>query len=397
MTTPGGTIGIEEEYILVDRATRNAVTDPPPAFMAACRSALGEHVHNEFMRSQIEVDTPVCTSIAQARAALGGMRRTIAGIADRFGMAPIAASTHPFARWAEQRHTPGPRYDHIARDLGGVVRRLLICGLHVHAAVEDPELRIDLMNQVSYFLPHLLALTGSSPYWQGEDMGVKSYRLSVFHSLPRTGLPERLETFGAYRRIVDTLIQAGLIEDESKIWWDLRPSSRYPTLEMRVCDMCTNLEDSLCVAALYACLLSMLWRLRERNQRWRIYPTGLIAENRWLAQRYGVEGELVDFGKGRRVALALLVEELVEMVEPDARRLDCLAEVAHARTIVRRGTSADRQRQVHAAAIAQGATAAEAGRAVVDWLIEETLNFAAPGIDGNERPPALTVTVQPPT
>ncbi|MEQ8346060.1 MAG: carboxylate-amine ligase [Sneathiellaceae bacterium] len=372
MPAPGGTIGIEEEYILVDRGTRNAVTDPPPEFMTACREALGDHVHNEFLLSQIEVDTPVCTSIAQARAELARLRGTIGRIATGFGMAPIAASTHPFARWAEQRHTPGPRYDLIARDLGGVVRRLLICGQHVHVGTNDPELRIDLMNQVSYFLPHLLALTGSSPFWQGEDMGVKSYRLSVFHSLPRTGLPDRMETFAAYQRMVQLMLKAGLVEDETKIWWDVRPSSRYPTLELRVCDMCTTLEDSLCLAALYACLLSMLWRLRELNQRWRIYPNSLIAENRWLAQRYGVDGELVDFGKGERRPLAQLVEELIELVEPDARRLDCLAEVAHARTILRRGTSADRQRKVHADALAGGADRQEALLAVVDWLIDET-------------------------
>ncbi len=372
MPAPGGTIGIEEEYILVDRGTRNAVTDPPPEFMTACREALGDHVHNEFLLSQIEVDTPVCTSIAQARAELARLRGTIGRIATGFGMAPIAASTHPFARWAEQRHTPGPRYDLIARDLGGVVRRLLICGQHVHVGTDDPELRIDLMNQVSYFLPHLLALTGSSPFWQGEDMGVKSYRLSVFHSLPRTGLPDRMETFAAYQRMVQLMLKAGLVEDETKIWWDVRPSSRYPTLELRVCDMCTTLEDSLCLAALYACLLSMLWRLRELNQRWRIYPNSLIAENRWLAQRYGVDGELVDFGKGERRPLAQLVEELIDLVEPDARRLDCLAEVAHARTILRRGTSADRQRKVHADALAGGADRQEALLAVVDWLIDET-------------------------
>lgn len=386
MPAPGDTLGIEEEYILVDRRSRNAVSDPPREFMAACRAALGERVHNEFLLSQIEVDTPVCTSIGQARRELAALRGTIARIADGFGMAPIAASTHPFARWAEQRHTPGERYDHIARDLGGVVRRLLICGLHVHVGIEDPELRIDLMNQATYFLPHLLALTGSSPYWQGQDMGVKSYRLSVFHSLPRTGLPERMETFAAWRRMVEVMTGAGLIEEESKIWWDLRPSGRYPTLEMRVCDMCTSLEDSLCTAALYACILSMLWRLRQQNQRWRIYPTSLVAENRWLAQRYGVEGALVDFGKGCRVDFPQLVEELIGLVEPDARRLGCLQEVAHARTIAARGTSADRQRRVHAEALAQGATPEEALAAVVDWLIAETVAFG----EAEGTPPAAS-------
>lgn len=212
-------------------------------------------------------------------------------------------------------------------------RRLIICGLHVHVGIPDEDLRIDLMNQVSYFLPHLLALSTSSPFWQGEESGLQSYRLSVFDSLPRTGLPERFESWGEYQRMVSRLMQAGLIEDGSKLWWDIRPSARYPTLEMRVTDVCTRLDDGICIAALYLCLLAMLLRLRQKNQRWRVYANTLIDENRWLAQRYGTAGTLVDFGKGEAVPYAGLLEELIELTREEAVALGCLAEVERARGI----------------------------------------------------------------
>jgi carboxylate-amine ligase len=370
---PAFTIGIEEEYHLVDKVTRNLASEPPPSMLAECQALLTEQVSPEFLKSQIEVETRICTSLAEARADLGRLRATVAAVGAKHGLAPIAAATHPFARWAEQKHTDRQLYDTLARDLGGVARRLVICGLHVHVGIADDDLRIDLMNQVSYFLPHLLALSTSSPFWQGEDSGLKSYRLSVFHALPRTGLPERFESHGEYQRMVRRMIEAGLIDDATKLWWDVRPSARYPTLELRITDICTRLDDSIAIAALYACVLSMLHRLKGQNQRWRIYANSLIEENRWLAQRYGVEGELVDFGKGVRVPFADLLEELIELVRVDAERLGCLREIELAREIVRRGTSAERQIAVFEQAVHQGAERDQALRAVVDMLIAETV------------------------
>lgn len=372
------TIGIEEEHLLVDRATGALAVDPPAALLEECDKLAGGQINPEFLKCQIEIVTKVCRDMGEARADLVRLRSAIADVAGRHGLAPIAASTHPFAKWSEQKHTDRERYDRLAKDLAGVARRLIICGLHVHVGIADEDLRIDLMNQVSYFLPHLLALSTSSPFWQGEESGLHSYRLSVFDSLPRTGLPERLETWGEYQRLVNRLMQAGLIEDATKLWWDIRPSARYPTLELRITDVCTRVDDSITVAAFFRCLLAALLRLKQKNQRWRIYANTLIDENRWLAQRYGAEGSLVDFGKGQRVPYAELVEELIELVREEAVQLGCLAEIERARGILKRGTSAQRQLQVYRAALESGADKPAALRAVVDWLITETVNFQVP-------------------
>ncbi|WP_298724910.1 carboxylate-amine ligase [uncultured Ferrovibrio sp.] len=372
------TIGIEEEYLLVDRETGVLAVEPPEAMLAECEGLVGGQVNPEFLKCQIEASTKICRNVTELRTDLVQLRSAISEVASRHGLAPIAASTHPFARWTEQRHTAKERYDRLARDLAGVARRLIICGMHVHVGIPDEDLRIDLMNQVSYFLPHLMALSASSPFWQGEETGLQSYRVSVFDSLPRTGLPERLETWGEYQRLVNRLVQAGLIEDATKLWWDIRPSARYPTLEMRVTDVCTRLDDGICVAALYVCLLAVLTRLKQKNQRWRIYANTLIDENRWLAQRYGTAGKLVDFGKGEAVPYADLLEELIELTREEAVALGCLAEVERARGILKRGTSAQRQLQVYRDALHAGMDKDAALKAVVDWLVAETVNFTIP-------------------
>jgi glutamate---cysteine ligase / carboxylate-amine ligase len=376
-TEPEFTLGIEEEYFLVNRATRDVVEDPPPAMLADCEALLAGQVGPEFLRSQIEVGTRVCASLAEARADLCRLRATVAEVAARHRMAPIAAATHPFARWNAQKTTERRRYADLRDDLQGVGRRLAICGLHVHIGLPDNELRIDLLNQATYFLPHLLALSTSSPFWRGDNTGLKSYRLAVFDELPRTGMPERFDSWGEYRRHVDVLTGAGLIADATKLWWDLRPSERFPTLEMRITDSCTSVEDSLSIAALFRCLLRMLWRLKRENQRWRIYARMLIDENRWRAQRYGIDQGLVDFGRGAIVPYADLLEEILALIDQDAHHFGCLAEVAHAREILARGTSAHRQLAVFDEALAQGATRAQALAAVVDWLIAETARMGA--------------------
>ena len=231
-TCPTFSFGIEEEYHLVDLETRDLAAAPAD-LMAACEADLGKQVAPEFFRSQIEIGTQVCTSFEQARSELSHLRRAISNTARTFGMAPIAASTHPFAKKDTLETTPKERYQALARDFGGIGRRLAICGMHVHVAIEDPDDRIDLMNQIRYFLPHMLMLSTSSPFWQGEDTGLKSYRLSIFHELPRTGLPQRFESYGEYQRTVDVLVRAGVIEDATKVWWDLRPSARFPTMACR--------------------------------------------------------------------------------------------------------------------------------------------------------------------
>jgi carboxylate-amine ligase len=374
---PSFTLGIEEEYLLVDKSSRDLVSDPPQQLLSDCEAALshiGGQVSPEFMRSQIEVGTRVCGTIKEARADLARLRATIATCADRYGCAPMAASTHPFAEWDTQQHTDKERYNVIVADLQMIARRMLISVMHVHVGIEDEDLRIDVMNQASYFLPHLLALSTSSPFWRGRLTGLCSYRLSIFDELPRTGLPEAFSSYAEFQRTIEVLVNAKLIEDASKIWWDLRPSSRFPTLEMRITDICPLLDDAIAIAALYMCICRMLYRLRRLNQRWRSYSAFLIMENRWRAQRYGVSGGLVDFGKSELVPFAELLDEIIELVREDAEALTCVGEVEHCRTIVTRGTGAGRQIAVYEAAVAAGADSDEALRMVVDALIADTVS-----------------------
>ena len=261
----------------------------------------------------------------------------------------------------------------IAQDLQVVGRRLVICGMHVHVGIEDDDLRIDILNQAAYFLPHLLALSTSSPFWQGDQTGLRSYRLSVFDELPRTGLPPQFSSFSEFERTVSTLVKAGLIEDATKLWWDLRPSARFPTLEMRITDVCPLLDDAICIVALFQCICRLLYRLRRNNQRWRYYAPFLVNENRWRAQRYGTTEGLVDFGRGELIPSADLLSELLGLIAEDAEALGCTAEVTHAKTVIARGTSAERQVKRYEDTKAQGMSEEDALKAVVEQLLEETL------------------------
>lgn len=368
---PSFTMGIEEEYLLVDTGTLD-LAEAPAAMMDQCSAALQGQVSPEFLRCQVEIGTGVCATIGEAREDLRRLRGTVAEIAARYGLAPLAVSCHPTADWKTQHHTDKDRYNALEHDLAGVARRMLISGMHVHVGIEDPDTRIDLMNQASYFLPHLLALSASSPYWQGQDTGLASYRLTIFDNLPRTGTPPRFSSFAEYDRSVRTIVATGAIEDSTKIWWDMRPSFRFPTLESRICDNSPLMEHALSIAAATQCILRMLWRLRVRNQRWRIYDTFLVGENRWRAQRYGMEAGLIDFGRGEVVPFADLMEELLEATAEDAAALDCEAEVEGLQAILTAGNSADRQRKVHAATLERtGGDVAAAHRAVIESLIAE--------------------------
>jgi glutamate---cysteine ligase / carboxylate-amine ligase len=373
MDVPPFTIGVEEEYLLIQPQTGALHDDPDPAFFAECET-LGEGcVGHEFLRSQVEVGTRVCADPTEIRRELTRLRGLVNGVAARHGLSIMAASTHPFARVSDQKHTDKARYFALAEEMQAAARRMLICGMHVHVGVGDDETRIDLMNQLAYFVPHLLALSASSPFWEGEDTGFRSFRTSVVSGLPRSGLPARFASWGEYRRHVDMLIRNGLIEDTSKIWWDIRPSWRYPTLEVRVMDCCTSLDDAVCIAALVQALVRALWRLRVGNRQWRSHAELLVQENRWRAMRYGVEAGLLDLARGEIVTCHRLVEELIEFVAEDAAVFGGLAEIEHARRILARGTSAMRQRALYAEALAEGQSQPAALRRVVDWLVAETL------------------------
>ncbi|MFV2052575.1 carboxylate-amine ligase [Aliiroseovarius sp. YM-037] len=367
---PEFTIGVEEEYLLVDKDSC-ALANAPEALMNRCKSELEGQVSPEFLNCQIEIGTQVCRNVAEAREDLKNLRSTVARVAAEFNLAPIAASCHPFGDWKDQTHTDRDRYNTLQKDLAGVARRMLICGMHVHVGIDKKDQRIDLMNQLSYFLPHLLALSCSSPFWQGQDTGLSSYRLTVFDNLPRTGLPPKLEGWGAYERSVTALVHLGLMEDSSKIWWDLRPSARFPTIENRICDVSPLLENTLSLAALTQCLTRMLWRLQRLNQRWRLYDNMLISENRWRAQRYGVGEGLIDFGILEIVPFETLLDEMIELVAEDAEAVEAVAEVTGTRSILGSGTSADRQRAVYQEARDNGRDHDDALCAVVRHLQEE--------------------------
>ena len=367
------TIGIEEEYFVVDRETRDLVADLPEAITEALAHPPVGTTSPEFIRAQVEIGTPVSNNMSELAEHLANMRRFVADTVSDHGMAIISASTHPFAEWSQQRHTDQLRYNQIEQALQGVVRRLLICGMHVHVGVADEDDRIELMNQVTYFLPHLLAVSGSSPFWHGEDTGLKSYRTSVFRAMPRTGLPDEFGSWSEYQRHIAVLVGTGVIEDASKLWWDIRPSTRYPTLEMRLTDICTRYEDALSIAAVYQSLLATMYRLRRDNRRWRHYSRMLIQENNWRAQRYGVDQPLIDFGRGALVPMSDLAEELIDIVRSAAEEIGALPHVERVREIVAGGTSADRQRKVFGDAIEGGADKGDALIAVVDHLISETV------------------------
>ena len=372
MTEPSFTIGIEEEYLLVDLETRDVVAHPPEDLLAEGVARTDGLMTTEFLQSQLEVGTRKCSSVSEAAAEIVELRSVLSDLAGEYGNAVVAASTHPFGAWESQELTHTERYEKLDQDHQVVARRMLICGMHVHVGLDDDALRIDLMRQASYFLPHILALSTSSPFWHGTNTGLRSYRLTVFDGMPRTGLPEVFESWGDYQRHVEVLVEAGVIEDASKLWWDLRPSIRYPTLEMRIADVCTTAAHGASLAAIYQCVLWMLHELKRSNQRWRGYSNMLVRENRWLAQRYGFDAGMIDFGVGSVVPFSDLVEELLEMLGPAADVLGCSDELAATRDILGSGTSAHRQVAVYEAAMADGAEAGEALRAVVDYLIEET-------------------------
>lgn len=368
---PSLSFGIEEEYHLVDLKSRDLAA-APEGLLRKFEKVLGSQASPEFLKSQIEIGTRPETSFAAARNELRRLRAGIVEEAARFGMAPMAAGTHPFGVPGDMSTSDKERYQQLERDMAGAIRGLAACGMHVHAGIEDDDLRIDLMNQVRYFLPHLLMLSTSSPFWRGANTGLKSYRLTVMKRLPRTGLPGLFSSWAEYQATLGVLVRSGVIEDGTKLWWDLRPSARFPTLELRITDVCPRVEDALTIAATYLCVLRMLWRHRTRNLKWRTYPISLIDENRWRAQRYGVKGELLDLSLGQLVPFAELISELQHLIREDAQALGCEAEIAGLTRIVSEGTSADRQERVFDAARKSGANEHEALVAVVDHVVRET-------------------------
>ena len=368
------TFGIEEEFFLVDPETRDIIADPDPGIMERCERESGPHtVVPELLRSQVETNTRVCASIADLRAALAETRRLVVESAEAYGARAMAASTHPFAAWREQQVTPKERYREFEIAMQEAVRRFMVGGMHIHAGFGDGDTRIRVMTAIRRYLPLLHALSTSSPFNAGHETGFKSYRLTIMGNLPRTGMPGPLGSRAEYDRLVAEYQRMNFIENGSELWWDIRPSHTYPTVEMRICDICTRLEEAVAIAALYASLVRWLMRRDLEGTPPPGPLTELIAEDRWLAQRYGVFAFLGDrTSGGGRVDIHDHTAELVDELAPDARALDCEAEMRHALTIIREGAGADRQLDLYRLRRLEGDTTEEALRHVVDLVLAET-------------------------
>ncbi|HUF39265.1 MAG TPA: carboxylate-amine ligase [Anaerolineales bacterium] len=378
------TLGVEEEYQIIHPETRN-LHSYIQQFLDQGQQIFPEGtLKPEFMQSQVEVGSRVCRNIQEVRHELQRLRSAVGGIARDNGLQIASASTHPFARWHQQDVTAGERYRQLLDQMQSVAAQLLIFGYHIHIGFGGPvndDLKIDVMNQLRYFLPHVLALSTSSPFWQGRKTGLKSYRSVVFEMLPRTGMPPRFNSFGDYEAFVNLLQKVGTIGkdhktgkgDATKIWWDVRPHPTFGTLEVRIPDLCTKVEEAVCIAAVIQSIVKMLMDLRNRNQSWRVYRSHMIVENKWRAMRYGIEGNLVDFGKEEEVPTGFLAIELMQLLEKYAKELGCWDEVRYIETIIKEGTSADRQIRTYDEALRTGAAEEDALKAVVDQLVRETL------------------------
>lgn len=363
MPQPRFTIGLEEEYQIIDPETRG-LTSYIQEFLEQGRLVLQDQIKPELMRSQVEVGSHICHDMGEARAELVRLRRTVGEVAEANGLVIAAASTHPFSSWTTQQITDGARYSRYEEAMADIARRMLIFGMHVHIGIEDKELMIDVMDQARYFIPHLVALSTSSPFWNGRRTGLKSYRSIVFQDLPRTGPPPDFRSWAEYQSFVDVLMSTGSIDEPTKIWWDIRPHPKFPTLEFRMTDICTKVDEAIAVASLILALVAKLVQLRAKNQSWRRYRHHLVTENKWRAVRYGIDGHLIDFGKQEEVPTRELTRELLELVDDVVDPLGIRREVDYVHTILAEGTSADRQLKVFE----------ETGdlKAVVDSIVRET-------------------------
>ena len=365
--------GIEEEYFLVDAETKSVSRQMPEAFLKEVKEVTGGQAMGEMLQSQMEVATTPHTSIADARMELKFLRQTVAQVAAKHGLAIFAAGTHPTANWIGARQTQAERYDAVMEDLQMIGQRNMLCGLHVHVELPDPDDRVDVMMRMLPYLPLFIALATSSPFWRTHPTGLKGYRLAAYDELPRTGVPELFRTPADYEAYIAALTKAGVIDDSSYVWWAIRPSLKHPTLELRAPDSCTLVEDSIAIAALYRTLARRLARNPWQNWDLTAVTRAIVVENKWRAQRYGVQGTFVDISGNGAITVAEMLDQTLHDIQRDAEALDCLAEVEHCRTIVGSGTSADTQLAVYEEAGRHSDGRADALRAVTEWVADATL------------------------
>src|SRR5687767_12637507 len=379
------TLGIEEEFQIVDPKTRE-LRSHVVEILAEGTMLLGEQIKPEMIQSMVEVGTGICANIQEARADITNLRSVISSLARKNGLVIIAASTHPISRWQDQKIFEDERYELLVQELQTVARSLLIFGLHVHVGVPDRDRQMHIMNAARYFLPHVLALTTSSPFWMAHNTGLKSYRCEIFKQFPRTDIPDHFDSHASFQRYIDLLVKTGCIDNGKKIWWDVRPHPFFPTLEFRVCDIPTRVDDTIAIAALFQAIVAKLNSLIDRNLGFRLYRRMLIQENKWRAVRYGLDGMMIDFGKQKEVPTRDLIHELLDFVDDVVDPLGSRKEIEHIYKIMDRGTSADRQLQIY--------RETNDLKAVVDDLIELTMeNIGEPKLAGIPAPTTTASTI----
>ena len=361
---PAFTLGVEEEFQIIDPETRE-LRSHVQQMLEEGRRVLKERVKPEMHQSVMEIGTGICKDVGEVRRDVSELRSEIIHLAEKTGMKVAAAGTHPFSSWADQLIYPDERYDAIVEEMQLVARANLIFGLHVHVGIADRTLAFQIMNEARYFLPHLLALSTNSPFWLGKNTGLKSYRTKVFEKFPRTNIPETFQTPAEFDDYVRLLVKTNCIDNGKKIWWDVRPHPFFETIEFRIFDIPMRLEETVTLAALTQAICAKLFRLREKNLGWRSYRRALLLENKWRASRYGIEGKLIDFGKEIEVPFPDLVGEMLEFVDEVVDELGSRREVESVRWILETGTGADRQ-------LAVFRESGEDLRRVVDFICEET-------------------------
>ena len=336
------TVGIEEEYQVIDPDT-GELTSYIAESLERDAVLFKDSMVPEFLKSQLEVTSKVCKNIKQAKKEVIRLRKFASKYAQKNNCTIIAAGTHPYSRWEDQVRTDKERYHGLYDSMQFVAKRLLIFGMHIHIGIPDRDLRIDVMNQMRYFVPHILSLSTSSPFWQGEDTGFKSYRGIVFEDLPRTGIPEKFDSAKSYDKFVEQLTETKCIDTPSKIWWDIRPHHKFPTVEFRMCDSTTKVDEVVAIAALIQALVATMIHNRERNISWRDYRNSFISENKWRSMRHGIDGKLIDLGLTKELDTKELIKEIIELVDDAAETLGTQEEIAYIHTMLKKGTSADRQ------------------------------------------------------
>src|SRR3982750_3126690 len=369
MKAPSLTLGIEEEYQIIDPETRELksyITE-----ILACDKLVLDEVKPELHQSMIEIGSRVCRTPQELRSELVRLRGMVMDLAAKSNLVIAAAGTHPFSCWTKQEITPLERYVGVQQDLQDLAQQLLIFGTHIHVGIEDRDFLIEAMNVSRYLLPHVLCLSTSSPFWQGRRTGLKSYRSIVFRNFPRTGVPPVMRSYGDYDELLDSLVKTRCVPDGSKIWWDVRPHHAYPTLEFRVCDVCTRVDEAVCIAAILQAIVAKIWRLRRDNLTFRVYPSAMIEENKWRAVRFGLDGKLIDFGKEPELPARELIAEILQwFVDDVVDELGSRREVEYAFHVMKNGTSADRQLATF--------ERTKDLKAVVDQLISETAEGVRP-------------------